>query len=48
MLITADQGLRGGKVINLKRIADDAITQTPSIQVSKPDCSYMIPFLSAA
>jgi acetyl-CoA synthetase len=32
VLITADGGFRGGKVIELKHIADEAIAETPAIQ----------------
>ncbi|KAJ3109127.1 acetyl-CoA synthetase, partial [Physocladia obscura] len=32
VLITADQGLRGGKVIQLKKIADEALSQAPLVQ----------------
>ena len=32
VLITADQGLRGGKVVPLKEIAEAALARTPSIQ----------------
>jgi acetyl-CoA synthetase len=32
LLITADQGKRGGKTIQLKQIADDAIVKCPSIE----------------
>ncbi|KAI8615290.1 acetyl-CoA ligase [Chytriomyces sp. MP71] len=32
ILITADQGLRGGKVVQLKKIADEAVTQAPLVQ----------------
>ena len=32
LLITADQGTRGGKVVPLKQIADVALTKTPSIR----------------
>tara|TARA_X000001036_G_scaffold213327_1_gene199972 strand:+ start:1220 stop:3340 length:2121 start_codon:yes stop_codon:yes gene_type:complete len=31
-LITADEGVRGGKIIPLKKIADDALTQCPEIK----------------
>ncbi|KAI8838743.1 acyl-activating enzyme [Chytriomyces cf. hyalinus JEL632] len=32
ILITADQGLRGGKVVHLKKIADEALAQSPSVE----------------
>ncbi|KAJ3378212.1 acetyl-CoA synthetase [Entophlyctis sp. JEL0112] len=32
ILITADQGLRGGKIVHLKRIADEALSQTPLVE----------------
>ena len=32
VLITADGGFRGGKVIELKHIADEAIAETPAVQ----------------
>jgi acetyl-CoA synthetase len=32
LLLTADQGLRGGRVVQLKRIADEAIAECPSIK----------------
>ena len=32
VLITADGGFRGGKVVELKHIADEAIAETPAIQ----------------
>ncbi|KAJ3284741.1 acetyl-CoA synthetase [Rhizoclosmatium sp. JEL0117] len=32
VLITADQGLRGGKVVHLKKIADDALAQSPCVE----------------
>ena len=31
-LITADEGIRGGKIIPLKKIADDALTQCPEVK----------------
>ena len=31
-LITADEGVRGGKIIPLKKIADDALTQCPEVK----------------
>ncbi len=32
ILVTADQGLRGSKVVELKKIADEALRSTPSIE----------------
>src|SRR5947209_8815180 len=32
VLVTADGGYRGGKVIELKKIADEAVAETPNIQ----------------
>ena len=32
VLITADGGFRGGKVIELKKIADEAVSETPTIE----------------
>jgi len=32
VLLTADQGLRGTKVINLKKISDDALSQAPLVK----------------
>ncbi len=32
VLITADGSIRGGKIIELKHIADDALTETPTIE----------------
>jgi acetyl-CoA synthetase len=32
LVITADAGLRGGKTVELKRIADEAVAETPTIQ----------------
>ncbi|KAJ3234212.1 acetyl-CoA synthetase [Chytriomyces hyalinus] len=32
ILITADQGLRGGKVVHLKKIADEALAQSPAVE----------------
>src|SRR5207248_7996868 len=32
VLITADGGYRGGKVIELKKIADEAVAETPTIE----------------
>ena len=32
ILITSDQGKRGGKVIQLKKIADEALAQTPLVK----------------
>ena len=32
ILITADQGKRGGKCVNLKSIADDALEECPSVE----------------
>ena len=31
-IITADEGIRGGKTIQLKRIADDALSQCPNVK----------------
>ncbi len=31
-LITADEGVRGGKIINLKKIADEALMQCPNVK----------------
>jgi acetyl-CoA synthetase len=31
LVITADQGKRGGKVIHLKKIADEAVAQCPNV-----------------
>lgn len=37
ILITADQGKRGGKAIHLKKIADDALKACPLVQVSSKE-----------
>lgn len=31
-VITADQGVRGGKYIHLKKTVDDAVSQCPSVK----------------
>ncbi len=36
ILLTADQGKRGGKAVHLKQIADEALRQCPSVEVSYP------------
>ncbi|KAJ3193477.1 acetyl-CoA synthetase [Irineochytrium annulatum] len=39
IVVTADQGKRGGKAIQLKRIADEAIRQCPSVKADqRPYC----------
>lgn len=35
LLITADQGMRGGKPIQLKQIADNAVVDCPTIEVGQ-------------
>lgn len=34
VLLTADQGKRGGKVVHLKKIADDALLDCPCVEVA--------------
>ena len=34
ILITANQGCRGGKIVHLKKIADEAVSQCPNVSVS--------------
>ena len=33
ILVTADEGRRGGKTVNLKKIADEALKECPLVQV---------------
>ncbi|KXS09972.1 acyl-activating enzyme [Gonapodya prolifera JEL478] len=47
LVITADQGKRGGKVINLKRTVDQALLETPTIEkclVFRRTGEFNIPF----
>ncbi|KAJ3339771.1 acetyl-CoA synthetase [Gonapodya sp. JEL0774] len=47
LIITADQGKRGGKTINLKRTVDQALLECPSIEkclVSRRTGEFNIPF----